>query len=440
MVPDPRTRLLRAGMATSLLQRSVGALVPLISVPLALGQLGLVGYGAWSTAVALTGVFVFSDLGIGTGLMTRLGGSANEDHEKARAYVSSAYVLVGGLAVAAIATLLIVGCVFDVAAWFGAPGRSTVEAIVMLTLAGFLINVVVSLVVRVQYAVGQQAASNLWQSASSLAMLGGMWLAADVTTGPTWFICAAVFLPILMGVANTCWFFSGPRRGALLRPNLLIYSPQLAMELLRLGSKFVLVSVLLAAAVALDPWIIARTTELGEVPNYAVPYRVLSVAGLISVAIAMPLWPMHAAAVRAGDVVWIQKVTRRLTVTATVAMAALTAIIVAWADFLVGVWLGDRIQVIPELWAGMALFVIAQAATGPMFMLQNAAEVLAPQMLAYAAVLLTLPIKWVVSERVGYELIPWITAAAYIGLVGPACVIGYRKALFRAQHHLEGRA
>lgn len=425
-VADARTRVLRMGVATSLLQRAVGALVPLVSVPIALNQLGYDGYGAWAAAVAVTGLFIFSDLGIGTGLMTRVGAIPADDATGlARHYVSSAYAMVGVLTVLALAGLAVVTKGFDLGGLLGASGQPDVEAIFALTMAGFLVNVVVSLVVRVQYAVGQQAASNLWQIGSSLLMLGGMLAAAEYSSGATWFICAAAFAPVVSGAANSLWFYGRSQRGRSLAPSFLLFRWTLATELLRLGAKFVLISILLAAAVALDPWIIANTTQLSEVPNYSIPYRVMSAAGLLSVAISLPLWPMHASAVQNGDVGWIRRTTRRMTLASVSVMTLVASIILVVAEPLVRIWLNGTIPVILSLWTGLALFVIAQSATGPMFMVQNGAELLWPQFISYALLLATVPLKWYVSGNFGYQYIPWITAIAYIVIVVPACAAGY---------------
>lgn len=424
-----RAKTLRLGVATSILQRLVGAVIPLVSVPLALGHLGEAGYGAWAAAVAITSVFVFSDLGVGTGLMTRVGSLSEASLPEARTYVSSAYLLVGGLILALLGGLFVAASILNLARVFGADAGPGVEAILVLTMAGFLVNILVSLVVRVQYAIGQQAASNMWQTAGSLVLLLAIWLASRYTTGPAWFISAAAFAPVVTGILNSTWFYRFDERGKLLAPHVRRWRPEAASEVLRLGAKFAFVSALMALTVALDPWIIANTTALEEVPNYAVPYRVLTVAGLMSVAAVMPLWPLHARAVGQGDLVWIKSITWRMTAIATGGMMLVVGSIVTLSEPLVGLWLNGEVEVVPGIWWGIALMAVAQAATGPMFMLQNGAEVLAPQIIGYLLVLFSLPLKWVVSSHVGYHWVPWVTFVAYVAFVGPACVIGYRKAL-----------
>jgi O-antigen/teichoic acid export membrane protein len=335
-------------------------------------------------------------------------------------------------------SLLLVSARTDVGAFFGAGGGS-VELIVSLTLAAFLISILVSLVVRVQYAVGQQSSSNLWQTAGSLTMFAGIWGAARFTEWPGWFILAASFLPVFVAVINSLWFFGFTPIGKGLRPAPRLADWDVARSLLALGSRFLLVSLLLAASVATDPWIVARTANLAEVPNFAIPSRLLSVVGLISVMALMPLWPMHARAVREGDIAWIQRVTLRLCIISTASITLIVSLVLASAQLIVDRWLGGAITVDYWMWAGFAVLCVAQAATGPLFMVQNGAEILGPQTRGYALLFGTVPLKWWLASHVGYEWIPWVSSGAYLMFVMPAAVVGYRRAVAIAGTRAEER-
>ena len=425
------------------MHRAIGAVIPVISVPLALNHLGATGYGAWATAVALTTVFAFSDLGIGSGLMTRLGGAAadGEPSETERRIVSSAYAMVGCMVLAMEACLVGVSLFSDVGAAFAAPNDPRVELIVCLTLAGFIMSMWTSLVVRVQYAMGQQTRSNLWQTAGSLAMLAGIWLASRFSDGPGWFVVASAFTPVAVGAANSTWFFRFTRAGRAISPTRRSVDLSTSIELVRLGARYVVVSLLLALSVAADPWIVGHVASLSEVPNFAVPSRVFAGAGLVSVMALMPLWPVHARAVEDGDVVWIATITRRLTIGSTAAVGVVSATLVAISSPLVHFWLDDAIRVNYPLWIAFAVYCVAQASAGPMFMVQNGAGVLGPQTIGYVILLTTLPLKWWIGEYFDYRWIPWVSATAYLVIVIPAGLVGYRHAMrlagARARDHAE---
>jgi O-antigen/teichoic acid export membrane protein len=409
--------------------------VPLLVVPIALAQLGATGYGAWTTAVSVTSLVAFADLGIGTGLMTRLGRSTAGDQldDSAQAYVSSAHALLAGVAGLALVLLFGFAALFDVGQLLGAaPGEGDVELITVVTLSAFILNMVVSLVVRVQYGIGQQGRSNLWQAAGSVAMLGAMWIAAVTTTGAGWFVAAAAFAPVLVALVNATSFYGFARLGRQLAPRPSLVNVDLALSLLRSGTRFFLVALMMTMSLALDPWIVAQTASLGDVPEYTIPFRVFAVIGSFGVLLALPLWPIHARAVVAGDVLWIRRITRRMTIASTGLVALGAGVAVVAGPRVVDVWLDGGISYDPVLWGGLAAWWVVQTATGPAFMVQNGAEILGPQMVGYSLLLTALPAKWLISQTIGFAWIPWCGTALYLLFVATACWVGYRRALAMA--------
>ncbi len=433
-----RSTILATGIATTVLSRGLAAATPLLVVPIGLGYLGAVGYGAWATALAITGLAVFADLGIGTGVMTKLGQVGASDERTraiARRYVSTAYLALGAVSGALLLLLWGSAPFVDWPAALGAgPAEtgSSVEPIVLATLSAFVVNMVASLVVRVQYGLQQMARSNLWQSAGSLATLAATWTAAQLDPGPGWFVAAAAFSPVLVSVVNSGWFFTTSARGRALAPRLSAFDAEVLREIMGLGSRFLVIAVLMATAIAVDPWIVARTAGLADVPAYSIPLRVFTVIGTIGVMLSMPLWPMHSQAVASGDVAWIRRITTKMTIASPAAVTVAAVLAVLLGPTLMQRWLGDAVDASPVLWVGLALWWIVQSVTGPAFMVQNGAEVLAPQTIGYTLFLVAVPLKWWVSTAFGYEWIPFAGAALYVALIWPACRYGYRRAVIRA--------
>lgn len=432
-----RSRALSIGIATSVLSRGLAAATPLLVVPMGLGYLGADGYGAWATAISVTSFVAFADLGVGTGLMTRLGQSvqgAQADFADGRRYVSSAYVMMA--AIASLGLILLLGTA-PLVNWPGLLGMSGtsqvgVEPIVLATLSAFVVNMFASLVVRVQYGVGQQGRSNLWQAASSLSTLGATWLAAELHPGPGWFVAFAAFAPVLISALNSVVFFGFTVTGRLLAPTLAGFRLDVLGRLMSLGSRFLVVSVLMAASIALDPWIVARTAGLTEVATYAIPYRVFAFLGAFGVVLTLPLWPMHSAAVVSGEVAWIRRITIKMTLVnaGLGVIAALLAVLLG--PHLLRIWIGEAVTPAPLLWGGLGLWWFAQSVTGPAFMVQNGAEVIGPQLIGYSLLLIAFPLKWWVSSEIDYALIPYVGAVLYIAFIWPACLFGYRRALAAA--------
>ena len=118
----------------------------------------------------------------------------------------------------------------------GEPGDDeSVSNIALITLAAFLANIIASLVVRVQYGIGQQARSNVWQTVGSLLTLVVAFVAAQVDPGRAWFVALCAFAPVFVSACNTAHFFLLTENGRALRPGLGLYSHPLLRELVSSG-------------------------------------------------------------------------------------------------------------------------------------------------------------------------------------------------------------
>lgn len=416
------------GVLASLLSRALYVFAPLLVVPLALQQLGVGGYGAWSAALSLTAIAGFADLGLGVGLMTKLAGAlAKNDYGQARVLTSTTYLI----AIVVFSTLL--SCLWlsviwvDWAAVIG--GRGNLDRnVVLITLSVFLFNIVVNLIVRVQYASQQIGLSNLWQSIASIAGVLGVLSAVLLNVTAPVFVLLAGASQTFVLVLNTLYFFL-LGKGKDFRPSLRFCRIEESRELISLGSRFLLISFLMTLSMSLDSFIIGNAAGLEVVTTYAIPARIFGVLSVIASAFSIPLWPANVEALRSGDSLWVRRTTYRMTLISGAAVLFFSILAVILTPWVFDVWINGKVQALPIMLWGFALLVTVQALSGPVFMVQNAAEILLPQTIAYLLMLFTLPLKWLVANQQNIELIPWITLAGYVVLVVPAALTGYSKAL-----------
>lgn len=427
-----RSGLVLRGMATSAVSRGVAAVAPIITVPIALDALGATVYGAWSSALSLTALAVFADLGLGAGLMTRLAASVEaEDTQRSRRLVSSAYAAVAGVAASLLVALWASAPFVDWGAVIGgddAKGDASIEAVVLVTFTAFLITIVTNLIVRVQYACKQMGRSNLWQASGTLLGVLGVFLASRAGADGAAFVAVAAFVPPLVSGLNTVLFFRGPV-GRPFAPRPSYVSREAALDLLRLGVGFLAITTLMAISISLDTWIVGRTTSLSDAAEFSVLLRIFTVVGTLVSVLSIPLWPNYTAALRAGETAWVRHSARRMLVISPVLVGATSVAAVLLLPWVLPLWLGEGFNVSLTAAWGLAAWNISQAVASPLFMVQNAAGVLRPQLVGYAVLVAIVPLKWAVSSTWGYGWVPAVTTAGYCLIMLPAALVGYRSAL-----------
>ncbi|MFG1951491.1 lipopolysaccharide biosynthesis protein [Micromonospora sp. NPDC048830] len=429
-----RSRRLATGILTAVLSRGVGQVVPLVLIPVTLSYLGPQRYGLWMSVVALTAMAAFADLGLGTGLMTKLAGCyATGDTARARSYVSTAYCLLGTLAAVACALLWSVSPVVPWSAVFNVTDELTpaeTRAMVLVWLTAFVVNIPLSLVNRVQYAYQQVGQSNVWLAVGSLVTLPLVLLVVGAGLPPVAVVAVMAAAPLLVTVVNTVWVYWW--RMPQLRPRPSAVDRRLAGGLLRISGLFFAVTIVMAVANNVDNLIIAHTLGLASTTAFAIPAKLMMQLGGLMVMVNMPLWAANGEALARGDVAWVRRTARRMTLLSIVSILLPSTALVAFGDRLFAAWLpyplgGDR-----WLLVGLALWWLLLSGFSPLMMVQNAAGVVRPQLVGLVVYLgLSVPGKWYGATAYGLTAIPFVGVACYAFTVLPAGLLGYRRALAR---------
>jgi O-antigen/teichoic acid export membrane protein len=424
-----RSRRLVSGIVTAVASRGVGALAPLLLVPLTLSYLGTELYGLWMAATALTSMALFADLGLGNGLMTKLAPCyASGDTATARRFIATAYAALTVVAVGLCALLWAVSDVVPWASMFNTADAGAARTVALVCLTAFLVNIPLALVQRVQYAYQQVAQSNMWQATGSLWSVVLVVAAVQAELSPTLVVAAAVAGPVLGNALNTAWAFGRQSRFLAPRPGDVDVAS--AGGLLRLGGQFFVLSIVTSLSLNVDNLVIAHVLGLGAVTEYSVPARLFTALGLLVTLVNLPLWPANGEALARGDVAWVRAVTRRMTLASGCAVLLPAVVLVLAGDLVLDVWVGGSVDTSPWLLVGLACWWLLLATASPRFMVQNAAGLVRPQLTGWVAFLvLSLPAKWVAAQHLGVAGIAFAGAAVYLVTVWPAADRGYRRTL-----------
>lgn len=434
-VVDPaalRNRALRSGIAGSLGVRAVAVLAPLLLIPMNLSYLGPALFGLWATLTAVGAVTTFSDLGMGNGLLTLLPGSlARGERREARALVSSAYGLLIAVSVGVLALLL---ATFPFVPWetIFDPDRtlnhSSVRLVVAVSLALTAIGAPLSLCFRLYYATQRAHLAAVWTSAVILSPLVPVLLGVRFRLSPFLVVVVLVACGPLTQLFATVWLFT--RVAPELRPNPRLVSRALVGRLFRLGAFFLILSVALVLGTSFDNLLLTHSVGLAAVTAFAIPAKVFAQLAQGISLINLPLWAAHGDALARGDRRWVSRTTKRMVViSAGAAALASTAAVVAGPPLL-RLWLGRPVELPVGLLIALGLTLVATSALSPLFMIQNAAGAVVPQIIGWGLfAVATLPAKYLATRAWGYEVLPWFTLAGLLLLVAPPCVGSARVVL-----------
>ncbi|MCD1590093.1 hypothetical protein K7H13_04860 [Qipengyuania citrea] len=397
-----RTNLLFRSVVGSVGGRVAVLIAPFLVMPAMLDYLGVGDFGIWMTAIAVTGFIQFADLGIGSGLLTRLSAAHTRGDMRAfRFYVASSFaaLLLVALTVSSIGLVCLVFL------------SDTLSPIYSVTLIAFAFSIPGSIIYRIQYATDRIVLANVWQVGGALLSVGAAFAAIRTGWGAPKVVFAYVIVGPLTMLAATVWtMWREPEK----RPKVTDIRAWATIDLMGLGWKFFTLAVLTAASMNADNILIALQLGEAAVTSYAVPARIGTLLMLITGTIAMPLWTIYGGAITSGDRSWVWRNALLMAGLGLVAVVAVGAILTIAIDLILNLWIGRSFPDQHKIVAGLVGFSAVTALTAPFNMILNAAGQVKMQIAVWGFfVPIAISAKWVLLPLIGAWVLPLVDALLY---------------------------
>lgn len=439
---NSRASKLLLAVFSGLAGRGVAALVPLLIMPSMLSYLGRDAFGVWMTALSITSMSLFADLGIGNGVVTRLSTCYGKRKWRlAQSYLSSAYFVLS--AVALFLVFLVVAVFYSgIFSYWLSP--STMESgelyysIILVTLSAFFIGIPVALIQRVQYAMQVAWKANVWLIISAAFSIVLAKLSMNIGL-PEWQVVAVyAFTPLIVLFASAVQSYLFGLKN--IRPRACKVRMPVIADLLRLGSKFLVLGILSSVALNIDAPIIADRLGLAAVTEFSLVAKIATVLSLIISVAYLPLWPANAEAFARGDTKWVAKATIRASLIGGVIVGLCGLALTFFIDEIMSYWLGQNIHGQTKLMGAFSIMAVMTAICSPYQMVSNSLGALKPQMLGWLLYFIsTLLLKYYLLIDFGLLVVPIISAAMYFVFLIPLSIFGARAIILGGHKNIKSQ-
>lgn len=394
--------------------------MPLLVIKISIEVIGLESYGIWMAILSFFSLFNFADLGLGSGLQTKLSKYQNRDKPaEIKTIISSVLVLL--IIISAVLTLVF-SILINVVNWndlLNVENQSlTIDTLtlVLIVVISKIINIPLGIIQRVQFSFQEGFHSNLWGIGSSILTIFLLVLSRSFELLPVHIVMIVTFTPIFFLVINYIYFFYFKNRD--IRPQLKFVELKETISQLRIGTQFLLLSILTTLGLTIDNFIVIRTSSLEDVSTYSIAFRVASMLGIIISVLSYPLWSANAEAVNKKDYKWIKETTRKISRLSTALAVLVSSALLVFSSFIFEIWLGNSLSIPFYLLLGLLLMQVVQAFISPYFMYLNSISNVKTQVLLF---LIFTPIstilKYYISLKINYILIPWIGSILYLIII-----------------------
>lgn len=378
----------------SVLYKLGAILATFLAMPIMIKYLGVEQFGVWATMLTLITWVMLFDLGIGNGLKNKVSESLAQDlHQEAAGYISTAYGLIGVVSFFLFTVFLISSMWIPWQSVFNTESisESTLKNSV-ITLSFFIFfNFWISLVNQVYHGLQKSSVVVLGQFISNaIAFLFVFILFIFTESSILLMVWAYGFSLVLANVFLSINVFKTHKY---LKPNFGLFDKEKISPLLSLGVNFFIIQLAVLVIFMTDKIIITQVLGPEHVTPYEVLFKLFSMITIVHSIILAPLWPAYSDAYARGDLDWIRMALKKQLKIALVLIAGAFLLALA-GPLIIKIWIGEAVKPDSSLYLLFALFIIISVWNNVFAYFVNAVNELNVQLnTAIIAALINIPLS-----------------------------------------------
>jgi len=347
--------------------KGISILIGLILVPLLLDYLDSERYGIWLILSSVLGWFSFFDIGLGNGLRNKFTEATSKgDQNLARIYVSTTY---GMLIIIFSIVLLFFYFLNPFLNWASILNTSLIPSgelsiLALIVLTFFILRFIFKIIGIILMADQRPAENNALEPISNIIILVTILVLKKISPEGSLIALGSVLssVPVLILIVVSFILFKG--RYKAYRPSLKWFNTKYTKELMRLGSRFFIISISFVIFYATSNIIITQVLGPQEVTVYNIAYKYFSVPVMAYAIIMSPIWSAVTEAYTKDDFSWLKNTLRKLNIASVIFVVGILSMVLI-SNQVYRLWVGDRVQVPFVLSAIMALNSIINVVISP---------------------------------------------------------------------------
>jgi O-antigen/teichoic acid export membrane protein len=306
-------------------------------------------------------------------------------------------------------------------------------SVIIVSLVTFVLGIPASVIQRVMYANQKAWLSHIWQIGGAVLSVILTLLAIHYTL-PAWQIIAAYSAPaVIILLVSTLFFFY---KHDALRPHIGDISKESAFDLLKIGSRFLALSVVTSCALNVDNVLISYQLGAAAVTEYAVPAKLASLLGLVVSTVFLPLWAANGEALARRDYAWVRRTTIKMTILGSSIVAFFAFLMILFGGWFIRLWMGKSFEWQIETLIGLSSLSVFMAVSSPCQMLLNSMGEIKIQIKIWAVFLiLSIALKLYLLYFFNFWVVPMITSGLYLCIVIPTVLLHAKKII--NQHEVQ---
>lgn len=343
----------RSGLKNMVL-KPIAMLLSLVYTPLLLSYLGDEQYGLWATILSVISWVNYCDVGIGHGLRNLLIKElTDKKYEDAKKSVSTAYIVLSGIASIILLVLILITFLLD---WYEVFNTTiSMQLPLLISFVFIVINFVLALCNTLLYALQMSERVALRSCLVQVVNIVGLFL-LRMFTEPS-----LVWMSILFGSTSTIvYIFTSVqlfKQYKYVRPSIREFDRNKISSICNVGVKFFMIQISCLLLYSVDNVLITHYFGAEEVTPYHVAYKAFNMGFSFLSALTVPYWARTTEALVKGNIAWIRQAIKKMYVICAGFAVAYIGLAVVFKP-LANLWMGRELNYQSGLIEVMCLYHI----------------------------------------------------------------------------------